>query len=841
MRGLWQDLRYGTRLLRRSPAFTTTAVLVLALGIGVNTALFSIVNALFFTPLRVTDPSTLFYVYWQAPNGHLNSITGTRIDVLEAQAADVADFSSHSGGPVYLTIDGETEETNAEIVDGRYFTMLGVAVERGRAISTADTNPANPEAAMVISHAFWVRRFQSDPNTLGRLVKIKTVDGVVPYTIVGIAPAGFRGLTAPWEPAQIWLPYRTDGRARARFPVARLKPGATQERLDAFLQSAAETVKQNLRRNGYADGPMRYRPGDVDSLRFPAVRAIDTRSPFEPEAELIPPRLLAGLAALIGLVLVIATVNVTGLLLARGIARTGEVAVRLALGAGAARVIRQLLTEALVISISGGAIGLAVATTAISLFRSLVPPVFDLAVTIDWRVLLFAAVVCVCIGVVIGFLPGLRAARVNVLSALGRTGAASTRRSSRRIHRSIVVPQIALSLLLLIVASAVVRGLQKQQRIDHGYRTDGGVVLQINRTDPQPLFSMTLNDDERAHRASRERTRALTLASTLLDHVAAVPGIEHTALMERLPFFTSQAFNHVITKDDGASNTSVIDISEDYFAALGIAAVAGRTFEPHDVDRSDVVVISHALARALWPGASAIGRQIAFGTEGRFARKWMEVIGVAADTSSIVDSKNDPAVVYRLSMSSEAATIPFDYGTPERLVVRGSAPAAALIPALKNAVRSTDPFLDVARVQTTEEIVADLLYPRRAAAILLSASSLIALGLAAIGLYGLTSFGVAQRQRELGIRATLGADRRDLVQLMLRDGARVMALGTVAGVLCGIVAVRIAASLTPGLPSSDLIGFAIAPLALTAVVLIACYLPARRAARVDPADVLRAN
>ena len=198
-------------------------------------------------------------------------------------------------------------------------------------------------------------------------------------------------------------------------------------------------------------------------------------------------------------------------------------------------------------------------------------------------------------------------------------------------------------------------------------------------------------------------------------------------------------------------------------------------------------------------------------------------------------------MVYRFSMSTEAATIPFDYGTPERLVVRASVPAAALIPTLKNAVRAAHPFLDVARVQTTEEIVDGLLYPRRAAALLLSASSLIALGLATVGLYGLTSFGVAQRQRELGIRATLGADRRDLIQLMVRDGARVMAFGTAAGVVCGIVAVRIAASVTPGLPSADLIGFAVAPLALTTVVLIACYLPARRAGRVDPATVLRSN
>jgi predicted permease len=831
MRGFWQDLRYGVRLLRRSPAFATTAVLVLALGIGVNTALFSIVNALFFTPLPVRNPQSLIYLYTTSLNGNVTAIGQQRREILEAQGADLADFTSHNQARAGLSTDDETQATATEVVDGRYFSVLGVAAARGRVLEPIDEDPANPERAVVISHDLWVRRFHADPTIVGQQIRLHaTIDGVLSFTIIGVTPPGFHGVSAPWTPTQLWI--CNTSKNSGGWLIVRLRPNTTSERFNAFLTGATETVKETLRHNGGVEGMFRVPPQDIDRISFVARRAGDIRSPFEPNATLIPPKLLAALTGVVAIVLLIATANVAGLLLARGIGRTGEVAVRRALGAGSGRLTRQLLTETMILTGTGGVFGVVVAWNVIAVFRAMTPPVFALEVRLDLRVLLFAGVACAGTGVLAGLAPAFQARRVNILEALAN-GIGRTRRTRARLRHGIVIPQIAFSLVLLVVAAVLVRALSKLEQSDFGYRTQGAIIVGLNRWDPRTASSQRTPTDEDVRAAGqRAIARSRSFAQAVLARVGQEPELDAIGLTDTLPF-ASRTPSNVLRRDGTKnSNAAKISVSGGYFEAFGLPQIAGRAFDRADIanDRN-VVVISASVATALWPGENPVGRALAFASEARFvsADNWQEVIGVVGDAKPILGARAEQGIVY------------FPGGAGRWLVVRGRGPESVLIPRVKAAVLAADPFAEVTSIQTSKQIVDDILYPRRAAAIVLVGAGIIGVLLSAIGLYGLLSYSVAQRQREIGIRATLGAKPEDLVRLVLREGARVTAIGAAAGLLIAFIALRIAASLTSGLPLVDPVSVVAVLAILSLVVWLACYLPARRAGLVDPVQVLRGS
>jgi predicted permease len=444
-RDLSADMKQGLRLMRRGPAFTVAAAIVLSLGIGVNTALFSVINSLFFSELPVKAPDELFYLYTRNEAGQVMAIVQPSfLTELDERGTALADLTTHWRIPLRLTANSLTETEYGEWVDTNYFDFLGVGAAIGRTLQAGDADQAAPGFAVVISHDFWTRRFENDPAAIGQTVRLDAAFG----TIVGVAEPGFKGLTDPWTPTQWWASGIKANVAREgqpypfrRYiggPVGRLKPGVSFEQYQAFLTTLVSEWKQQrlerLRTQIQSPADFERFRRSTAATSFPMHRATETRMPFNPEGRIIPTGLLAGMVAVVALVLLIATANIAGLLMARGVARTGEVAVRRALGAGVARLSRQLMTESVVLAMAGGAVGLFVAYTLVGLFRAYTPSRFAVDVNLDWRVLVFAVAACIGAGVLVGLAPALQAARVNVLEALSN-GVVGTRPPRRRACR----------------------------------------------------------------------------------------------------------------------------------------------------------------------------------------------------------------------------------------------------------------------------------------------------------------------------------------------------------------------------------------------------------------------
>jgi putative ABC transport system permease protein len=543
---------------------------------------------------------------------------------------------------------------------------------------------------------------------------------------------------------------------------------------------------------------------------------------------------------------VIATANVAGLLLARGVTRTNEVAVRRALGAAGTRVTRQLLTETVLLSVAAGTVGLVVAWNLLAIFQATTPSAFALTVPLDWRVLMFAAAVCIGTGVLVGLAPALQAGRVNVLAALGATGAGTGR--SRGLSRYwIVIPQIALSVILLVVAGVHVRALRHLELADRGYATEGGIVIRPRLWNELPPWQvMELPDDVRRQFQDRMSARARVFSQAVLDRIGALTGPDRVALVDRLPYlaYTSSPDHVVGLGSEAKVDASYVRVSGGYFAAMDIRLESGRTFDSRDSAAGrTVAIVSRSLERRLWPIGRAVGKTIAFEPQWASSKnlEWLEIIGTVEDVMPILGTVGDQPLVYRPAIETGESIPMFYLGRPGTLVVRPQGDRGALISRIKAVILGTDAFSEVSSIQTTEQLVGEILYPRRVGAGILVAAGCVGLTLAALGLYALMSYSVAQRRREIGIRTSLGASPRDLTGLVLRDAARVIAIGGGLGVLGAAVAVRLTAGLVPGLPFVDMFALISVPLVLAAVILVASYLPARRAARVDPIEALRAN
>jgi predicted permease len=592
----------------------------------------------------------------------------------------------------------------------------------------------------------------------------------------------------------------------------------------------------------------------IDQMRFMVYRALDVRTPSDPNATLIPKAMIAALGTVVALVLLIATANIAGLLLARGMTRVGELAIRRALGADGRRLFRQLLTESVLLAISGGIFGLGVAWNLLAIFRATPPSTFNLDVSLDWRVLVFAALVAVGTGVLVGLAPAIQAARADVLTALG-TSIASARRTRARLRHGIVIPQVALSLVLLVVAAVHLRSLMRIEQTDLGYCTGGGLVVRGRLWDsPSPGARMRMPDGARRDLSERMRVRAGRFAQTVLDRVGAAGGVDGVALTVGLPFRPYHSISpYRIVGLGGADAVEAAQtrVSGEYFDTMRIPFLSGRTFDSRDTpDSRKVAVISQSLARRLWPSGDAVGKTVGFEMDPALTLRGVrsvrlldsfEVIGVVRDVTPVLGTPGDRPLLYLSALQPTDGSIPMFYaGQPATLVVRGTGDRAALIQRVKAAVVGADAFAEVLGIQTTDQIVGEILYPQRVGAGVLVAAGLVGLMLASLGLYGLLSYSVAQRQREIGIRATLGAESRDLIGLVLREGARAIAIGGGVGLVIAAMVVRLTAGLVPGLPYVDMIALVVVPILLAVVILAACYVPARRAARVDPVEVLRA-
>jgi putative ABC transport system permease protein len=843
---LWQDVRYGARLMRRSKRFTLVAMLVLSLGIGVNTALFSIVSALFFRPLPVERPGELVYFYSVNQYGQvLAGISPDQQKAFRSAGADLLDFTGHWRVSQTLSVDNDTELASGEWVEHNYFDVLGVKPVLGRLLGPAEDDPANPEVGIDISYDLWTGRFRADPNVLGTSIRV----GERYATIIGVMGPGFRGLSDPFRPTEYWeglQGYVGHGiRPYADALIARMKPGVTFPMVQAFVDAETPVIREQ--RLDRLDPAAANRFGDIiRRQRFEVRRAVAVDMPFNPDAQIVPTKVIVAVTMVVALVLFIATANIAGLLLARGVTRTGEIAVRRALGAGGLRLVRQLVTESVLLSVGGGVFGVALAVNLVTLFEKDTPSTFAVDVPLDWRVLLFAVGICVGAGVLVGLAPALQALKVNVFEALG-SGIVGARHLRRRLRHGIVVPQIALSLVLLLVAGVHVRALLKIELADLGYRPDHAVVLRIDRWEPRQYAFMDFRQtaDDRQKAENEEAAKIRTFNRAVLRRVANVPGIAAFGLVDALPLSPCDPseLQSVISQDaqmsGDATSVDVVRtmVSDGYFDAMGITPRQGRTFDGRDVLYGEgVAVVSASVARNLWPKGDALGKLVAFEpAAGATDQKldWLKVVGVVGDVRPVLgDGRAEPRVYVSVLQQWS--------GGASNLVVRGrNVDQSDTLRALKAAVVGADTYGEVLSVQTLPQVVGDILYPRRIASGILVVAGLIGLALACIGLYGVVSYSVAQRLRELGIRATLGASRRQIMALVVREGTAAIGLGCAAGFVLALTALRVTAGLIPGVPPVDLPTFVGAPLSLAAVVVLACYLPARRAARLDPMHILR--
>jgi len=846
------DLRYSLRSLINRPSFAAGTILVLALAVGVNTAVFSLVNALLLRPLPVPAADRLGFIY-HSDERHYVSYGAYRelrekLNVFSAMAARRGDAARIRSGADVIPIQGEA-------VTAGYFELLGVAPAVGRTLQAGDDTAAAPPVA-VISEALWKAQYQADANVLGRGLRIdagsvlmgRYVANWRDYTIVGVMPASFTGSGNPWQPAQYWVPIEqraTDYRAargdRAPaldvypvVPIGRLAPGVTLAQARASVDAAGREILQRSPERVEEDA----------TFRLLTSRAV--RLPFQGAYFMDVPRILATLGAVATLLLVIAGANLAGMLLARGVTRRSEIAIRLSLGVTRVRLVRQLLAESALIAAAAGGAGLLLARVLVAAaLRGLpaqIPGGNAAAVTIDVpidaRVIAFAFASGLFTALVVGLAPAIQALRLDLLAALNATTPTATH-SRTRLRRLILVPQIALAVVLLLVSGVFVRQLLRLELARQGYAPDHVVMLQTQF--PQRRSPLAPYTPEVAAAQRQEAADLRVAQDRIVERLSATPGVSAAAVTEvsfdgvPLPI----GWTSIISRADYESTRQYRGVtfglaSKDYFTTLSIPLLRGRLFDARDRgEHATSVIVSERLANELWPGRDPIGEQLAqHSADSIYPIRWMTVVGEVASVTR--PTEEYPRPVFYMPIESQALV-----GTT--FLVRGAGSPAELASAAKQAIVSVAPSVIVTEARPLEATINDVRYPRRFTAGLVSASGLAALLLAAIGVFALMSYAVAQRVGEIGVRMVLGAGRRDIVRLIVGDGAAVAIAGIAVGFALAFSAIRYASHAFVPLPDLDVATFVAVPAILAVVVLTACYLPARRAARVDPLVVLRSR
>jgi macrolide transport system ATP-binding/permease protein len=812
MRTLWQDLRYAARMLRKSPGFTAIAVLSLALGIGANAAIFSLVNAVLLRPLPVREPERLVSVYPTTRDGAQAFSYPSYVDFRDRNEVFEGLFVTRFA-PMSLGREGANERVWGYMVSGNYFDVLGVRAAHGRALTPEDDRAPLAHPVAVLSHGSWRRRFGGDASVVGKEIRINGR----PFRVVGVMPEGFSGTEIAYTP-ELWVPMMMQewiepgnawlGRRQTQniFATGRLKDGVTHAQAEASLNALARRLGEEFPETNEGQTVTLTPPGLIHPLlRGPAVGFTWV------------------LMGVVALVLLVACANMANLLLARGAERRREVAVRLALGASRARLVRQLLTESVLLSALGGACGLLLAFWMIDLAVGLKPPIdFPLALdlTVDWRVFSFALAVSLLTGVVFGIIPALQATKPDLVPALkDATAQAGGRRS--RLRGALVVAQIALSLVLLVAAGLVLRALRHVQTTSPGFDPENRLMMSVD-------LGLQGYDEARGREFYRQ----------LAERVRALPGVRSVALTDNAPLSINYNSTDVHVEGQpparGANVPTAMNstVSPDYFETMGVPLVSGRAFGEGDREGAPrVLVVNETFARRFFPGADpsaeALGKRVGFSANGP---RW-EIVGVARDGKYFSIGEAPRPFVYLPLLQ--------DYASRATLVVRASANPEALIGPVREEARRLDPHLPVFEVKTLNEHMRLSLFPARVAAALLGGFGLLALLLAAVGVYGVMSYAVARRAREFGIRLALGAQARDVLRLALRGGLLMTLAGVLVGFAAALAVTRLLAGVLYGVSATDPLTFAAVALLLTGVALLACYVPARRATKVDPMVALR--
>ena len=820
MNNVVQDLRFALRQIGRAPVFAVSAILTLALGVGANTAIFSLLNG-FLRPLDVPDADRLVVIAAELPSDE----TGFRyrfsyqalVDYrTQADAfSDVFAFDTRVGG---LAAGAGTSPFVYHIVSGNFFSGLRLTPVVGRFLEPGEGEHLGDEVVVVLGYAFWQKRFGGDPSVVGTTARL---DGQ-PARIIGVAPSGFHGLYhgAEMEGYVILAGRRssmptdrllTDRSIRFLTMVGRMKPGITV----AEAQASVDIVAQRLQ------------------SQFPAERNVTARVLPEPMARPIPLRLLSWLLPLIrksmlglaALVLLIACMNVANLLLVRATVREREMAVRAALGSGRHRLIRLLLAESLALAAAGMLAGLVLARWAVSLFfRSLYISVdlpLNLDYSYDWRVFLYATIVAVITGLVMGILPALRASRAAVTPLLHDGGYGGSGGSSRhRLRSALVIGQVTGSLVLLIVAGLFIRTLHRAQWMQLGF-------------DPNNVLTMRVNPYQNGY----SMPRAIEFYDEVDRRLRALPGVEAVASAFSVPmgwiFDSCQVIREgeVVEPDAPQAAVGCNPVTPTYFDTMRIRIVHGRPFSEHDLETTNhVVIVNETLAKRLWPNEDPIGRRI---TLPRLAGSAWQVVGVAQDGKYLAVFEDPLPHVY-FAMAQNPTFM-------RALHVRTTMAPQVLGPIIEREIHALDPDISVADVRTVRQIIHGGLgfLIVRVGALQATAMGLLGLLLSAVGVYGVVSYGASQRTREMGIRLALGAAPRTVGGIVLRQGAWLIAAGIVCGLAVTLIVTRAISRFFVLVSATDVPTFVAVTALLSLIALVACYLPARRAMRVDPIVALR--
>jgi predicted permease len=807
---LLQDIRFGLRMLRKNPGFTAVAVLTLALGIGANTAIFSVVQCVLLRQLPYHDPGRLVEVWTSyLPQFPQFALSGADFNQWRSQAKSFAQMAAYWSVPVDANLTGAGNPARVEITyaSSGLFPTLGVRPIVGRAFLPVEDQPNAPYIAL-LSHRLWKDRLGADPAVVGRTI---TLDGRN-YSLVGVLPANFP--LVPW--ADVWLPMglvapkEMNTRVHHDFNVvARLAPHATirqaQTEMTLLEQRQAQAHPATNKNFGVIVAPLR-----------------------DPEAVKTRGALLA-IFFTVGMLLLIACANLINLLLARNSTRRKEIGIRIALGAAPLRLMRQLLLESLLLSLLGGAVGLVVAAVMLSFLKRLAPAALtDIkSVGLNLWVLAFTFAIALLAGIVSGLLPARNSLRLDVNTTI-KQGVKSLPPRRGWARDSLVVAELALALVPLVGAGLLIRTFGNLLRVDPGFRADGLLTMQVTL----PALQQDRLNEMTAAQLQALRQKQAVEWEQLADRIGTLPQVNSVAGIDFLPIAESEhaASRFVIegrpeTEESPRPAAEMRVVSPEYFSAMGIPLIQGRVLTAADVKIPNVV-ISEKMARRFWPAGDAVGHRINLCS---LASQpcWCSIIGVVGDVHQF--GLNEPLTF----------DVYFPGGWTNTFVIRTSVAPSLLVPSIREQIHKFDPALPVSQVVTMDQVLSDSLSQQRFSTILLGVFAALGLLLSAVGVYGVLSYAVGERTNEIGVRIALGAEPRNVVALVLRRGAKLSALGIVIGLVGALVLTRLLSNLLYGVSATDPITFVSVVIVLFGVALLACYVPARRAMRVDPMAALR--
>ena len=806
METIFTNVRYGFRSLLKRPGATLIALVTLALGIGVNTAIFSAVDSVLLRPLPFKDPERLVSIWEQTPSLGIEQNQAAPANFFDLRNQNQVFEALGAYGPLdfNLTGTGDPERLDGQLVSANVFSILGVAPALGRTFLSNEDQPGQ-EHVVVLSDALWQRRFNRDPSILNRNIALNGES----FTVVGVMPRGF---FFPRREPELWVPWamepdQASGRGDHYLGiVARLKPEVGLERANADLAAIGQRLSAEYPRTNEGLGfiARSLHRDYVGDLRLPML-------------------ILFGA---VGLVLLIACANVANLLLAQATTRRKEIAIRIALGARRWTIVRQMLVESLLLACGGGLLGVLGAFWGVEALTKFLPESLSKlqAVNIDARVLLFTLGVSVLTAIVFGGVPALLASRATpgaTLSDVARDMAGGT--SGRNVRRVLVVSEVALAVVLLVSAGLLIRSFQLLRQVEPGFNPNNALTMRMVL--PFPKY------------AKKEARSAFY--DEVLRQVKEIPGVEAAGMITFRPLsFNGMNFSFSVEGRAAPSDMNLPFalfrvVSPDYFSAMGIPLLRGRYFEAQDSPETmPVVVIDRRLAEQYWPNEDAIGKRLKVGPADS-PNAWLTVVGVVGDVrqTGLHEQKLEFYVPYmqerRLFMA------------PRDLVVRTKADPAVIAAAVRKAVWSVDKDQPVSNVRTLDEVFSAAISQERFQALMLGLSAALALVLACVGLYGVISYSVVQRTHEIGVRMALGAQPVDVLRLVIRQGMLLTFVGLIAGIVVGTFVTRVLTDMLFGVTPRDPLTFAGVPVLLLVVAFLACYIPARRATRIDPLVALR--